>query len=229
MTSQDALETTMTQAERLNRLINDLLDTSRIRSGRLELKLAPIDLTALLSQTVEEQRQAAPERTILLVTSDDQPVTMWGDDERIGQVVTNYLTNALKYSVETRPVEVGLDVEAGQARVWVRDQGPGITPEEQVHIWERFHQAAGIEVQSGSGAGLGLGLYISRTIIEHHHGQVGVESVRGQGSTFWFTLPLATPGQTEPGKDASEAQGQAFPVSSDGSPGEKAGDYPPGD
>lgn len=191
MTAQDALETTMRQAERLNRLINDLLDTSRIRAGRLELKFARVDLLALLLATVGEQRQAAPERTILLFTSGETPVPVWGDAERLGQVITNYLTNALKYSAETRPVEVGLRVMSGLARVWVRDQGPGIVPEEQAHVWERFHQVPGIEIQSGSGIGLGLGLYISRTIIESHHGQVGLESARGQGSTFWFTLPVA--------------------------------------
>jgi signal transduction histidine kinase len=72
----------------------------------------------------------------------------------------------------------------------VRDHGPGLAPEEQERIWERFYRVEGIEVQSGTGVGLGLGLHISRIIIELHHGQVGVQSVPGQGSTFWFTLPL---------------------------------------
>jgi signal transduction histidine kinase len=81
-------------------------------------------------------------------------------------------------------------VDAQQARVWVRDEGPGLPPDEQEHIWERFHRAQGIEVQSGIGVGLGLGLHICRSIIEQHHGQVGVQSAPGQGSTFWFSLPL---------------------------------------
>lgn len=219
MTSQDALETTMSQAERLNRLINDLLDTSRIRSGRLELRFASLDLRMLLVRTVEEQRQAAPERAILLELPGDTPVPVMGDAERIGQVITNFLTNALKYSAETRPVEAGLDVESGQARVWVRDQGPGISPAEQVHVWERFHQVPGIEVQSGSGVGLGLGLYISKTLIEHHHGQVGLESVRGQGSTFWFTLPLARPkAGLPPNAAVPETLARESSVSSEGGP-----------
>jgi len=76
------------------------------------------------------------------------------------------------------------------ARLAVRDKGPGIPVEEQKRIWERFHQVEGIEVQSGSGVGLGLGLYISCTIIERHHGVLGVESAPGHGATFWFTLPI---------------------------------------
>ena len=76
------------------------------------------------------------------------------------------------------------------AHVDVRDYGPGLSPEEQERIWERFHRAPGVEVRSGSGVGLGLGLYISKTIIEAHQGQVGVQSTSGAGATFWFTLPL---------------------------------------
>jgi signal transduction histidine kinase len=72
----------------------------------------------------------------------------------------------------------------------VRDHGPGLPQEEQDLIWERFHRVKGVEVQSGAGVGLGLGLHISRMIVERHHGQVGVDSAPGQGSTFWFTLPL---------------------------------------
>ncbi len=192
MTSQAALEMVQQQAERLNRLVNDLLDISRIRAGSLGLTFQRADLAEIASLAVAEQRQLTPKRTILLRLPNGKPVPVWGDAERIGQVVTNYLTNAHKYSPEDRPIEVGVQMEGHQGRVWVRDQGPGIRPGEQARIWERFHQTPGLEVQSGSGIGLGLGLYISKTIIERHHGQVGVESVPGQGATFWFTLPLAT-------------------------------------
>jgi signal transduction histidine kinase len=178
------------QAERLNRLVNDLVDVSRIQSGKLELHPARADLTAIVRAAVEEQRQAAPVRALAVQVPADRCVPVTADADRIGQVVTNYLTNALKYSPEDRPIAVGLTVDGHQARVWVRDEGLGLPPEEQEAIWERFHRARGIEVQSGSGIGLGLGLHICRTIIERHHGQVGVESAPGQGSTFWFTLSL---------------------------------------
>ncbi len=121
---------------------------------------------------------------------DEQSVLVHADAGRIEQVVTNFLTNALKYSPTDHPVEVGVEAEPRQTRVWVRDQGPGLPPQEQEHIWERFHRAKGVVVQSGTGVGLGLGLYISRIIVERHRGQIGVDSTPGQGATFWFTLPL---------------------------------------
>jgi signal transduction histidine kinase len=114
------------------------------------------------------------------------------DCDRISQVIANYLTNALKYSAEDRPVLVELRQEAEQVRFAVIDEGVGLSADEQNHIWERFYRAQGVEVMSISHTsmmGLGLGLYICKMIIELHHGSVGVESSPGVGSTFWFTLP----------------------------------------
>lgn len=182
------------QAGRLDRLVNDLLDVSRIQAGKLELRIVPANLAAIVGEAIEEQRQLAPSRVIHFQTASAQSVMVSVDTERISQVVTNYLTNALKYSREEQPVTVGVQVEGQQARVWVRDEGPGIPLSEQAQVWERFHRVPGIEVQCGSGVGLGLGLHISQEIIERHHGQVGVESAPGHGSTFWFSLPLVTPG-----------------------------------
>ncbi len=178
--------------ERLNHLVNDLLDVSRIEQGILNLRMEPADLASVLREAAEEQLQTDPSRSIqVTLAALPGPVPM--DAERIKQVITNYLTNALKYSPRGSPVEVGLKVHSQQARVWVRDHGPGIAPEEQQQIWRRFYRVKGIEVQSGSGVGLGVGLHICRTIIEAHHGRVGLESAPGAGSTFWFTLPLITP------------------------------------
>jgi signal transduction histidine kinase len=187
---QDQFTRSHQQVDRLDRLVNDLLDVSRIQAGHLEMRPEPSDLLAIVRERVEEQRQVHTRRSIRLHISREQPALIVADAERIGQVVTNLLTNALKYSQENQPVEVGIDIDEHQARVWVRDAGPGIPAEEQARVWDRFHRVAGIEVQSGSGVGLGLGLYISKTIIEEHQGQVGVESAPDQGSTFWFTLPL---------------------------------------
>jgi signal transduction histidine kinase len=186
----DTLERTTHQAMRLERLVNDLLDVSRIQAGKLELRKEPADLAAIVCEAVEEQRELAPGRTIHLELPHAPLPPLYIDPGRIGQVVTNYLTNALKYSAEDCPVDVGLKVEGASARVWVRDRGPGIPITEQEKVWERFHRVEGVEVRSGTGIGLGLGLHISRTVIEEHRGQVGLESTPGQGTTFWFTLPL---------------------------------------
>jgi signal transduction histidine kinase len=161
------------------------------------MHVAPCDVGAILRDVVDEQRQLAPDRRIVLAGPPDVQAPVIADVDRIGQVVTNYLTNALKYSAEESPVMAGLDVSATAARVWVLDAGPGIPPEEQEQIWERFYRVPGISYQSGSGIGLGMGLYISRTIVERHQGRVGVESSPGAGSTFWFTLPLALAPQDE--------------------------------
>jgi signal transduction histidine kinase len=182
------LNTAETQVDRQDRLVGDLLDVSRIRANKLEFRLAPADLVSIVRDVVDEQRLSWPGRDITLdVPSAALPIE--ADAQRIGQVVTNFLTNALKYSPPEMPVHVSLTVKGAVARVAVRDKGPGLSAEQQQHIWERFHRVPGVRQQSGTGAGLGLGLHISRTIIEHHGGSVGVESAPRRGSTFWFTLP----------------------------------------
>ena len=207
----DPLSEAEHQEERLERLVNDLLDVTRVQAGKLELHLAPTDLAAIVREVVEELRQVYPERQVLLVFPEDLRVPVLADATRLGQVVTNYLTNALKYSAADRPVAVDLAVEGHEARVAVRDEGPGIPAKEQERIWERYHRVQGIEVQSGTGVGLGLGLPISRTIIEQQQGQVGVQSAPGQGSTFWFSLPLAPeePARERCNEEVGAADGSA--------------------
>jgi signal transduction histidine kinase len=197
--AQDMLARAERQVGVLNRLVSDLIDISRIQTGKLELHLRqkPCDLVGIVREAVSEQRKATPARTIWLEVATDTAVPVIVDPDRIAQVITNYLSNALKYSAADKPVEVRLEVEQegeGEerrqvARVSVRDEGPGLSEYARQHIWERFFQAEGVKVQSGSSVGLGLGLHISRTLIERHGGRVGVESVPGKGSTFWFMLP----------------------------------------
>jgi signal transduction histidine kinase len=178
--------------DRLARLVVLLFDTAQVRAGILDLHPLPCDLVAVVREPVAALRLAHPRRTIaLLMCRVEGPVPVVADADRVGQVVTNYVTNALKYSPEDQPVAVRLAVDGATARLAVTDHGPGLAPSEQERIWQRFYRAEGIRVQSGSGTGLGLGLHISKTIVEAHGGQVGVESTVGHGATFWFTLPLA--------------------------------------
>ncbi len=185
------IERSRQSAKRLDRLVGDLLEAMRIREHRLALIVQPCDLVSVAREMIIEQRQTHPGRVIELEGVIREPLIVQGDAERIGQVITNYLSNALKYSQADQVVRVVLAREEGQARVAVCDQGIGIPTSEQGHIWERFYQVAEIEHQSGSAVGLGLGLYISQEIIARHGGQVGVESAPKEGSTFWFTLPLS--------------------------------------
>ncbi len=184
--------------DRLGRLVEDLLDVSRIQSGQLEMRPRRVELAELVREATEEEAQAWQGREVRLeglLRADGAAASpaVWvdADPDRIRQVVINYLSNALKYAPPERPVVVRLEASASVARVSVRDEGPGLTPVQQVRLFERFYRVEGIEHQQKSGIGLGLGLYIARTIVERHGGQIGVESALGKGSTFWFTLPLA--------------------------------------
>ncbi len=191
--AQSMLERAERQISVLNRLVSDMVDISRIQANKLQLHLRrePCNLITLVQEVIQEQRKTSPQRVITLSTSPDDILPVIIDHDRITQVLTNYLSNALKYSQADKPVRIWLEKMESYVRVLVRDEGPGLSSEEQEQIWECFYQAPGVKVLSGSGVGLGLGLHISRTIIERHQGQVGVESKRGEGSTFWFTLPLA--------------------------------------
>jgi len=175
---------------RMERLINDLLDVSRIQSGRLALHLERCDLTRLCRETVVTEATASG-RDILLRTP-ARPVYVQADAERIAQAVICLLTNALKYSQSTSPApSVRLRRSGDEASVVVQDDGSGIAPEAAPHVFERFYRAPGAQTQSGSSVGLGLGLYITREIVERHGGRIWVESALGKGSRFCFTLPLS--------------------------------------
>lgn len=179
-------------AVRMTALLDDLLQVARAQAGKLSMHPQSCDVIGIVRDVVDEQRQANPTRQVHLRVPARRSILVVADPERIGQVVTNYLTNACKYSPEDQPIDVRVHVWEGMARVSVRDRGSGLPAAEQERVWGRFYQAPGIQRRMGSDTGLGLGLYICRTIIEQHEGRVGVESSVGKGSTFWFTLPLTT-------------------------------------
>lgn len=178
------------QLNRIIRLVDDLVESSRIETGHLELQDETCDLAALVRQVVLEQREISPVRLIALRTP-PTPIWIRGDADRLQQVIANYLTNALKYSPMPQPVVVTLRATEEYALVAVRDHGPGVPPEEHERVWQRFHRVPGIPVATGSGIGLGIGLYISKTFIERHGGLVGISNPPGGGARFWFCLPRA--------------------------------------
>jgi PAS domain S-box-containing protein len=181
-------------ADRLTRLVTVLFDVARARSGTLAVELTPCDLAALVRSNVSAQQAAVPERRLDLEVP-EAVVPVEADVDRLDQVLSNYLSNALKYSPADQPVTVRLEVVEKQAMVSVIDHGPGLSMEEQSRVWQVFHRIPGIKVQAESSeasGSLGLGLHICKQLIELHPGGiVGVESAVEEGSRFWFRLPVA--------------------------------------
>lgn len=171
------------------RLIRDLIDDARIQAGTLELHLRRCDLVMLLRQAIAHQQRAAPGRTIVLDIMAPEQVPIIADADRIIQVVSSFLANALNYSPMDQPVTVRLTLEDAVAHVSVHNEGPCIPLEEQGRIWDRFYYTGGMAERHELHMSVGLGLYLCRVFIERHHGRVGVQSEPGHGATFWFTLP----------------------------------------
>jgi PAS domain S-box-containing protein len=174
---------------RMEVLVNDLVDISRIESGKLALRPERVSLTALCAQAVDEH--AAVSDRVIVFDMPTDPFEVEVDTDRIGQVLANLLSNALKYSKAERPVTLALAQSGAEAVLRVHDEGPGIPLEELPHVFDRFYRVPGIDVQTGSGVGLGLGLYITHEIVERHGGRIWAESQPGAGSTFCVALPLA--------------------------------------
>jgi len=145
-TLQDLLDRAERQTSVQNRLVNDLIDVSRIQTNQLDLQLAPCDLVMIVREVVEDQRIVVPTRTIRWGTSVLEADVL-ADADRVGQVVNNYLTNALKYSETDKPVDVRLEREEVMMRVEVADDGPGLSSAQQQHIWDRFTRVEGIRSQ----------------------------------------------------------------------------------
>ncbi|AKJ00923.1 PAS domain S-box-containing protein [Archangium gephyra] len=185
----------LAQVRRLSRLVDDLLDVSRLTSGRLRLRLEQVDLVELtrdLAERFSEQARAAG--CTLRVTTAGPTTGQW-DRMRLEQVLTNLITNALKYGVG-HPVDLHVTTSGGRARWSIRDQGIGIAPEDLERIFGRFERA----VSTRQYGGLGLGLYISREIARAFGGDIHVESQPGAGAVFTLELPL------EPAREAREGE-----------------------
>ncbi len=174
------------QIQSMIRLINDMVDVSRIRSGKLSIRPAPTELAALLERIVSDMAQRTEAAGNSITLHAPQPVEGVWDEFRVEQIIINLLTNALRYG-GSKPITISLSAADGRAQVEVRDQGEGISPADQLRIFKPFERAGTKDVREG----LGLGLYIARQLAESHEGTLDVDSTPGQGAAFRLTLPLA--------------------------------------
>lgn len=175
------------QITRLTRLISELLDLTKIETGTLELKKEKFSLNALAIETVEDILYTNTKHEINLFH--DFQSYVFADKDRVGQVMINFLTNAIKYSPNSNKIDVWVhQTKNGQVAFTVKDYGIGIDKEEQEKIFERFYRARGKEEQTYPG--FGIGLFIAKEFVEKHGGQVLVESEKGKGSAFTFNLPI---------------------------------------
>jgi GAF domain-containing protein len=198
------LENILRQTNRMNELVRQLLDFSRLQNDKLELNFTEdVNLVELVAQVIEEQQAATENRREIELQTDLGAIIGKWDSHRLEQVLTNLISNALKYSPSDKPVVVGVEErvlstpqeggpqnssELREAVVWIKDEGQGISPDHQAHLFDRFYRVRTRE--NARVEGLGLGLYISYEIVKQHGGRMWLESEVRKGSIFYFSLPL---------------------------------------
>jgi signal transduction histidine kinase len=200
---RQTLDMAVRNADRLVRLINDVLDLERMASGKLQMDAQPYSVAEMMTQAADSVRTMTEGPDLLLVVS---PCAgkVTADPDRISQVLVNLLGNAIKFSPAEGTVWLGAEARGDEVVFSVRDQGRGIPQDKLEAVFERFQQVDASDARRNNGTGLGLA--ICRAIVEQHGGRIWVESTLGRGSTFLFTLP----------RPAERAQPRTEPVESDG-------------
>jgi two-component system sensor histidine kinase/response regulator len=176
-------------AERLNRMITEMLDLDRIEAGRMTLHLAPVDMNFICNEAVERAR-ATTSKHVVTTSLDTSVPAVRADSDRLFQVVSNLLSNAIKYSPAGGEISLTTQVDGGMAMVTIQDQGLGIPPDSIKKLFSRYER---LEAGGGKIVGTGLGLAITRQIVEMHGGKIWVDSEVGKGSQFHFRIPLQGP------------------------------------
>lgn len=168
---------------RLSDLIKDLLNSDRINQGQLLLHKTNFNIAQVINNCYQHIRSAGKHKIIL---QGDLDATIYGDEHQINQVIVNFVNNAIKYAPHSLEILIHVAALEGSTKVSVTDKGPGIDPGKKPHLFDRYYRA---DYSGSQFSGLGLGLYISAEIIKKHGGEIGADSIPGQGSTFWFTVP----------------------------------------
>lgn len=174
------------QIEKMTLLIKSFLDVARLEAGKIQLNKQPFEISDLLVECVGEAKSLSQSHQVVISHADQ--VTVNADRDKVGQVVSNLLSNAIKYSPRGKLVEITCARNDGFLEVKVRDEGMGVKPHDQARLFDRFYRVESKHTLTISG--FGIGLYLCAEIIQMHNGQIGVESKIGEGSTFYFTLPL---------------------------------------
>lgn len=173
------------QLEKLNGLIADLLDISKIESGKLKFNKEDFCIDQLIHSVIEVMHHSHPDYQINLKGQSGTPI--YADEMRIEQVIANFLTNAIKYSPDNKEINITLAAKDGELFLSVKDQGIGMSEEQAKRVFEKFYR---VEENGNRFQGLGIGLYISSEIIARHGGRIGVKSILNQGSEFYFVMPV---------------------------------------
>ncbi len=172
-------------------LVDNLLDISRIDAGRLMLQSEAVELVGLIESVLSQARTAAAHHTIMLEAA--APVTVWGDSIRLRQIITNLVTNAVRYSPTNTRIWIRVSADSSNGYIGVDDEGPGIPPGERERLFERYYRVPGIKRTGSSTEGLGLGLYLCREIVVLHNGRIWVEDAPTGGARFLVGIPLYQP------------------------------------
>ncbi len=197
-------------SDRLTRLINDILDLEKLNSSGFTLQPGRIEPSRLIEGTITSLSAFAEDQRVRLVAEPIPEQTMTGDHDRLSQVLTNLVSNAIKHSGAGAEVTLAVAITEDEVRFSVSDTGPGIPAAEIERIFDRFYQIDGSDTRTGSGTGLGLA--IAQSIVEQHGGSIGVDSTEGLGSCFYFTVPLEASVEPEPALEhgGSAASGCPF-------------------
>jgi signal transduction histidine kinase len=180
------LDKAQSQIYKLNELIGDLLDISKIESGELKLNKKQFDIKTLIDNCIETIKQNHIGKQIKII-GNEKEMMIFADEARIEQVLLNYCTNAIKYSPDNKSITITRVAANNELLIKVKDHGIGIPPEKQASIFTKFYR---VEESSLKFQGLGIGLYICAEIIKKHQGNFGVESEAGKGSEFYFKIPI---------------------------------------
>ena len=187
-TQNEFIENIYSASNNMLTILNDLLDISQIESGKINLKIKPDNLNQLISSRVKLGQAISQAKGIEITTQLGELQEIPFDSDRLGQVLDNFISNAIKFSPSGTAIQVRSGAHNGKVKVEVRDQGPGIPEEEIGKLFGEFQKLSA--QPTGGEKSTGLGLAIVKKIVEAHNGEIGVESIFGQGSTFFFKIPV---------------------------------------